>query len=369
MAVRPQVPEPDRLPERDRLWALTQPAVHQPVATRPTPAPPPVPERAAGATSLALPGGEDGWVPAREPDRLERGGDGSAHEVDPSARDAADVAARRISALATASKAYADAHGHPLTHPHAGDGPPRGAPRRWAVPLRLAVTAALALGLVGGAVALRATSVAAGGLVPIELPPVGVTLSAATAGIDGAAGAAPTGGASTQVSSAGGSGPGVVSPVSGGAVVVHVVGEVASPGVVELPGGSRVDDAIRAAGGATARADLAALNLARVLIDGEQVVVPAPGADLGSQAGAQPVGRAAGAADAVGAGGSVQGTVDLNGADAAALDALPGIGPVLAGRIVDWRQAHGRFTVVDELGEVDGIGPTLLTQLRPLVRV
>jgi competence protein ComEA len=373
MAVRPQVPEPDRLPERDRLWALTQPAVYEPVLTRPmlepTPAPSPVSERAAGATSLVLPGGEDGWVPAHEPDRLARGADVPAHEVDPSARDAADVAARRISALATAGKAYADAHGHPLTHPRAGDGPPRGAPLRWAVPVRLALTAALALGLVGGAVALRAASVASGGLVPIELPPVGVTLSAATAGIDGPAGAAPTGGAATQGSSADGSGPGVVSPVSGGAVVVHVVGEVASPGVVELPGGSRVDDAIRAAGGATARADLAALNLARVLIDGEQVVVPAPGADLGSQAGAQPAGRAAGAADAVGADGSEQGTVDLNGADAAALDALPGIGPVLAGRIVDWRQAHGRFTAVDEIGEVDGIGPTLLTKLRPLVRV
>jgi len=130
-----------------------------------------------------------------------------------------------------------------------------------------------------------------------------------------------------------------------------------------------VDDAIRAAGGATARADLATLNLARVLIDGEQVVVPAPACEPRSAPGAQPAGRAAGAADAAGAGGSVQGTVDLNGADAAALDALPGIGPVLAGRIVDWRQVHGRFTAVDELGEVDGIGPTLLTKLRPLVRV
>src|SRR5450830_960385 len=249
MAVRPQVPEPDRLPERDRLWALTQPAVYQPVLTRPTLEPTPAPsrvfERAAGATSLVLPGGEDGWVPAREPDRLARGADGSAHEVDPSARDAADVAARRISALATASKAYADAHGHPLTHPRAGDGPPRGAPRRWAVPVRLALTAALALGLVGGAVALRAASVASKGRAPIELPQVGATRSASAVTSGDSVGVAPTGGSATEGSSADGPGSAAGSPVGGGVVVVvHVVGEVAHPGVVTLPAGSRVADAI-----------------------------------------------------------------------------------------------------------------------------
>ena len=232
--------------------------------------------------------------------------------------------------------------------------------------MRLALTAAVALGLVGGAIALRSASVASAGLIPIELPPVGVSLASPAAGTDDAVGAAPT-----DSASAGDAGPASVLTSSGGTVVVHVVvhvvGEVASPGVVELAAGSRVDDAISAAGGATARADLAALNLARVVIDGEQVVVPAPGDDLAPQAGAQLGGRTA--AEAVGSGGSASGTVDLNGADAAALDALPGIGPVLAGRIVDWRQANRRFTSIDQLGEVDGIGPTLLAKLRPLVRV
>jgi competence protein ComEA len=388
--------ERGRLPELDRLWGLTQPVPTAPVPTAPVPTRPtvepqattaPVVEQsswapsivpAAGTSSIVpaartivpaatatlmapdsgvpaiVPAGTaDGWVPARD--------------ADTSARDAADVAARRTSALAAASKAYADLHGHPLTHPRAGERRPRDAPRRWAVPMRLAVTAALALGLVGGAVALRSASVASAGLVPIELPPVGVSLASPAAGTDDAVGAASTDSASTDSASTGDAGPAFVPTISGGTVVVHVVGEVASPGVVELAAGSRVDDAISAAGGATARADLAALNLARVVIDGEQVVVPAPGDDRAPQAAAQLGGRTA--ADAVGSGGSASGTVDLNGADAAALDALPGIGPVLAGRIVDWRQANRRFTSIDQLGEVDGIGPTLLAKLRPLVRV
>ena len=128
---------------------------------------------------------------------------------------------------------------------------------------------------------------------------------------------------------------------------MHVVGEVRRPGVVHLPSGSRVTDALDAAGGATAEADLAAVNLARVLADGEQVVVPGP----------QSAEASAGAG------------LDLNSADAAALDALPGIGPVLAARIVAWRTEHGRFSTVEELAEVSGIGPALLDGLRGLVRV
>ncbi|CAN5403017.1 hypothetical protein BH11ACT1_BH11ACT1_23470 [soil metagenome] len=311
----------------------------------------------------------DGWVPARTTDRHVRASDQPAQAADTSAReletcasDAADVAARRTSALAAASKAYADAHGHPLTHPGAREEPPRGARRRWAVPVRLALTAALALGLVGGAVALRSASVASAALAPIELPPVGGSASSPEDGSDDADGAAPTDGPATVGATV--DGEGTASSASGSTVVVHVVGQVASPGIVQLPAGSRVDDAIRAAGGATARADLAALNLARVVIDGEQVVVPAPGDEASGQGGTRPGGRTA-----AGATGSASGTVDLNDADAAALDALPGIGPVLAGRIVDWRTANGRLTSVDQLGEVDGIGPTLLAKLRPLVRV
>lgn len=200
----------------------------------------------------------------------------------------------------------------------------RPAPRaRWAVRPRLAVAAAGALVLVG-AVALWRTW-------PVSDPPVVVSTAAA----------AQDGSTVAEVGPSAGSGP--------AQVVVHVVGQVNRPGVVSLPAGARVMDAVDAAGGATPAADLAGLNLARVLADGEQVVVPGPG-DV-----AEGVGPAPG--------------VDLNRADAAALDALPGIGPVLAERIVSWRSAHGRFSTVDELAEVAGIGPALMAGLRDLVRV
>jgi competence protein ComEA len=100
------------------------------------------------------------------------------------------------------------------------------------------------------------------------------------------------------------------------------------------------------------------------VVDGEQVVVPAVGAGPSVQAGGDGHGAVAN-----GNAPSAQQTVDLNDADAAALDALPGIGLVLASRIIEWRAAHGRFAEVDQLGEVDGIGPTLLSKLRPLVTV
>ena len=143
-------------------------------------------------------------------------------------------------------------------------------------------------------------------------------------------------------------------------VVVQVVGQVAHPGVVTLAEGSRVSDALALAGGALPTADVQALNLARVLADGEQVVVPKPG---------EPVPQAAAAAAPGSAASASGGVVNLNQADAAALDGLPGVGPVLAARIIDWRTQHGRFTSVDELGEVSGIGDKLLEQIRPRVRV
>jgi competence protein ComEA len=146
-------------------------------------------------------------------------------------------------------------------------------------------------------------------------------------------------------------------PVS---TVVHVAGQVAQPGIVRLAPGSRVVDAVEAAGGALAEADLAAVNLARPVVDGEQVYVPRPGEAAPAASGAA---TAAGPADGGG------GPVDLNAADTAALDTLPGVGPVLAERIVAWRTEHGRFTTVDELGEVSGIGEKLLGQLRDRVTV
>jgi competence protein ComEA len=156
----------------------------------------------------------------------------------------------------------------------------------------------------------------------------------------------------------------VSSPVAS-ALVVHVVGQVARPGLVRLPAGSRVADAIEAAGGARRGADLSALNLARLVVDGEQVHVPRPGeAVVGSGAGQPAAGAVAGGGTG---GGSGSAPVSLNSADVAALDTLPGVGPVLAQRIVDWRTEHGRFTSVDELGEVSGIGDKLMAQLRPKV--
>ena len=151
-------------------------------------------------------------------------------------------------------------------------------------------------------------------------------------------------------------------------VLVHVVGQVRKPGVVRLPGGSRVLDAVTAAGGLKPTADLNSLNLARVVADGEQIVVPKPGQKIAAASG--PAGAGAGSTSPGSTGGGTAGVlVDLNTADAAALDSLPGVGPVLSQRILDWRIAHGRFSSVDELGEVSGIGDKLLAQIGPKVKV
>ena len=139
---------------------------------------------------------------------------------------------------------------------------------------------------------------------------------------------------------------------------------------MRLRQGSRVADAIAAAGGARPGADVAALNLARAVVDGEQLHVPKRGEVVTPPA---PPPAAAGGASGGGGSGTGQdpggspAVVSLNTADLAALDTLPGVGPVLAQRIVDWRAEHGRFTSVDELGEVSGIGDKLLARLRPRV--
>jgi competence protein ComEA len=141
-----------------------------------------------------------------------------------------------------------------------------------------------------------------------------------------------------------------------GEVTVHVAGAVASPGVYRLRQGSRVDDAVRRAGGATRRADLSAVNLAAQLEDGRQVLVPvrAP-----TGAGAAP-GAVAGAAPA---------KVNLNTATAEQLDTLAGVGPATAAKILAHRQQHGGFGSVEELGDVPGIGERRLEALRELVSV
>ncbi|WP_138733080.1 ComEA family DNA-binding protein [Modestobacter excelsi] len=145
-----------------------------------------------------------------------------------------------------------------------------------------------------------------------------------------------------------------------GTVVVSVVGQVGTPGLVTLPAGARVADALAAAGGLLPEADPAAVNAAAVLGDGQQIAVGVPGA-------AAPAGGAPGAAVPVAS--SAAGPVDLNTATAADLDALPGIGPVLAQRIVDHRTANGPFTSVDQLDDVSGIGPAVFADLVDRVRV
>lgn len=160
-------------------------------------------------------------------------------------------------------------------------------------------------------------------------------------------------------------------------VVVSVVGLVHKPGLVTLAPGARIADALQAAGGPVDGADTIGLNMARPLGDGEQIVVglaPAPGkpAVLGSS-----VGVGGPAAQSPSAGPSTSGkpkagprdALDLNTATAEQLDGLPGVGPVTAAAIVAWRQTHGRFTSVDQLAEVDGIGQARLDKLRSLVRV
>lgn len=171
----------------------------------------------------------------------------------------------------------------------------------------------------------------------------------------------------------GGHGPDIEDPKAetAAAVVVHVAGAVSSPGVVQLPAGSRVHEAITAAGGAAPAADLNRLNLALVVEDGQKIHVPLEGEELpaAGTGGAGPEPGAGSAADAGNAGTPAGGKVNLNTAGVEELDTLPKVGPVLAQRIVNWRKEHGAFKSVDELDAVDGVGPKMLEALLPLVTV
>ena len=157
----------------------------------------------------------------------------------------------------------------------------------------------------------------------------------------------------------------VPSPLAAHEVVVSVVGRVVHPGLIRLPEGTRVADALAAVGGALPGTDLISLNIARRLSDGEQLLVgvaPPPGQPAGSEA----VGSSG---SAFGGASGASRAVDLNAATLEQLDGLPGVGPVTAQRILDWRAAHGRFTSVNQLREVSGIGPARLADLKSLVRV
>ncbi|KQQ85347.1 helix-hairpin-helix domain-containing protein [Arthrobacter sp. Leaf137] len=155
------------------------------------------------------------------------------------------------------------------------------------------------------------------------------------------------------------------SKASGDVMVVHVSGAVLAPGVVNLPAGSRVHEAISAAGGAAADADLDVLNLAAVAEDGQKVHIPRHGEQPAGDTG---VSQGQGIATPPGAAGAGA-KININTAGVAELDSLPKVGPVLAQRIVDWRKEHGLFNAVEDLDAVDGVGPKMLETLLPLVTV
>jgi competence protein ComEA len=226
---------------------------------------------------------------------------------------------------------------------------------------RLAVSpaAALAVALVAlFAVAGTALAVWHGRARPVTIAPTAAR-SPASASTASSTSSGPTGQPVAQPS------PSVVaSPTSGARVVVDVAGQVRHPGVATLPAGARVIDALTWAGGALPGTDTSSIDLARPLADGEQVYLGPPG---GGASAAGPAPAASGAQSAGSAGSA--GPLDLNTATAEQLDGLPGVGPVLAGRIVDWRTTHGRFTSVDELQQVQGLGGKKFETLRPLVRV
>jgi len=210
-------------------------------------------------------------------------------------------------------------------------------------------------------------------------PGVSIVTGAPTAGNPGPPGTASA--PSSAAPAASGSASGSPSP-SPDVAVLYVVGAVEHAGVVRVAADARVTDALAAAGGAAADADLSRLNLARPVVDGERLYVPRIGeaevpAELpaGGGAGAG-AGTGAGAGAGVGSGGSASAgagaadqVVDLNTSDAATLETLPGIGPALAERILAWRDEHGGFRSVEDLLEVSGIGEGRFAELRDRVTV
>jgi competence protein ComEA len=190
---------------------------------------------------------------------------------------------------------------------------------------------------------------------PVAVASPGVTMSPGVAVSSEPSGSSSTAGRATRPTSN-------ASPTAA-RIVVHVVGAVRRPGLVRLPEGSRVQDAIDAAAGLLPSADPAEINLAQLLGDGQQVVIGTkahPGGEV----------RQTGAGGGTTmSGGAAVGQIDLNTASASQLDSLPGVGPVTAERIIAWRTEHRRFSRVEELQEVDGIGPKTYAQIAPHVRV
>lgn len=234
----------------------------------------------------------------------------------------------------------------------------RGPDLRWRLGPRLAVLLAILALAAGGWFWWQ---VAGSGTQVLPLDPASAGASEPAAG----------GISESAEESAGGSGASPGKGASGGSpaqeVVVHVAGAVATPGVVQLPAGSRIHEAIAAAGGSAAGAELNQLNLALVLADGQKIQVPREGEPLPADT-AQPGGSAVTDQGAQPEG-PPPAKINLNSAGVQELGNLPRVGPVLAQRIVDWRQEHGPFAAVEELDAVDGVGPKMLEALLPLVTV
>ncbi|GAA4701121.1 competence protein ComEA [Promicromonospora umidemergens] len=311
----------------------------------------------------------DPWPFSPVPGPGDRDGDDlpPAPSAVPAARDQpgadTDELVARLRARRSASgvaAAYAAAHGHPAD-PRVEHGA-----RRWALTGTTAVVAVVAVLLL--AVGVAVLSLRGDGVEPLA----GVVAGANPAGDEpvgqqsgGGAESPPASGepapAAPETDAGSDAGPEPSGAASG--LLVHVVGEVAEPGLVTVPDGARVADALQAAGGTTGKADLTAVNLARTVVDGEQLYVPRPGEPV---PGPTP---GTGAAPGTGAGPSAGGTVDINAADAAALEELPGVGPSIAHAIVEWRETNGPFASVDELEDVPGIGPATLDEIRDSARV
>lgn len=242
----------------------------------------------------------------------------------------------------------------------------------------IAVIVLLGLGLAGWSV-LRARPVAlASGPPSGGSAATGATTPRPTAALGTGGGAEPTTPVPTTVSAQATASPGTTNAAP--MIKVHVLGAVKRPGVVELPAGSRVQDALDRAGGTKKSAHLGDLNLAQPLADGQQVfiarhggrsevrdpeTVPAGGSGTVPPGSASPPG-ASGSGASPGSPGQL---VNLNTATADELDQLPGVGPVTAQKIIDWRTQHGRFNSVEELQEVDGIGPKTYADLASMVTV
>ena len=235
----------------------------------------------------------------------------------------------------------------------AADESPTGPALRWRVGRRVALLIA-AFAVLGGA--WFWSQVAAGQ--PEVIPLSDIAAQGSLPAEEGAQGQELHGAGPTELPSEG---------PPAGMVIIHVAGAVAVPGIVQLHAGSRVHDAVAAAGGGTPFADLNRLNLAAVLADGQKLYVPQAGEEI--PAGAS--GSTAGTGEGTGGGGTASAgeKVNLNTAGIEELDALPKVGPVLAQRIVDWRKEHGPFKSVEELDAVDGVGPKMLEALLPLVTV